>query len=80
LKKLKTTKDKKILVVTHGGIIDIIQRILCNIESKIIKNYYISTKPFTDRNEIMGNCTCFYVGLENNKFHLVMPPNTYHLQ
>ena len=79
LRNLKNTKYNKILVITHGGIIDVIQRLVCNLENKIIMNFYISTKTFNDTDELKGNCCCLCIGLENNKYKLIMPSNTYHL-
>ena len=77
--KIEENFHKKILVVTHGGILQLIQKILCNInpENKI----FFSEKPFTKSKELFSNCACLYVGFDitNKKFILISPTNTYHL-
>ncbi len=79
LRMLKKTNEKKILVITHGGVIDTFVRELCNINQKVAETYTISIKPYASRKELTGNCCCFYVGLEDGKFHVVIPPNREHL-
>lgn len=68
---------KKILVVTHGGIIDLIQHVLSGVN--VEKRLYISEKIFENKNELLGNCACLSVGYDNDKFRIVSPANTYHL-
>ena len=74
---IKENNYKKILVITHGGVINIVQKIICNID--IETEIYLSNKEFTHENELLGNCTCSCIGLENNEFKLISPANTYHL-
>jgi broad specificity phosphatase PhoE len=68
-----------ILVVTHGGILQLVQKILSNIH--VENTIFLSTKPFNSTSELLGNCACLYVGYDtfNDKFILVSPANTYHL-
>ena len=80
LKMLKKTEHKKILVITHGGVIDTFVRELCNINQRVAETYTLSIKPYASRKELMGNCCCFYVGLEDGKYYIVMPPNREHLK
>jgi len=79
LNKLKKEKSKNILVISHWGTIDTILRILCNLDNISIP-FILSSKSYKEIKEIFGNCSCFYVGLKDSKYHIVMPPNTYHLE
>ena len=77
LNNLKKSNDETILVISHGGCIGVVQRMICNINSnnidiKIISKYY-------DTNNLFGNCSICCLGLENNNFSLVSPANTNHL-
>jgi broad specificity phosphatase PhoE len=80
LDKLKNYHDiKQILVVTHGGIISLIQKFICNID--IENRVQFSKKNFDSINELFGNCTilCIYFDPINLTYKLVSPANTYHL-
>lgn len=74
---IENNNYKNILVVSHGGILSLMQKIICGInpENSII----IIDKKFVSVNEAIGNCACLYLGFENEKFILVTPANTYHL-
>lgn len=74
---IENNNYKNILVVSHGGILSLMQKIICGInpENSII----IIDKKFVSLNEVIGNCACLYLGFENEKFILVTPANTYHL-
>jgi len=80
LNKLKKIKEKKILIITHGGVIQTYLRILCNLRADSNQSFFVTTKPFTSNKDIFGNCCYFCVGLNDGKFNVVMPPNVYHLQ
>lgn len=77
LNKLKKSKVKKILVVSHGQTIDIFQKMICNVNKFNHVNF--SNKIFTSYNELAGNCCIMCTKLENNKYELVVPRNTNHL-
>ena len=66
-----------ILVVSHGGILSLMQKIICGIDLE--NQIYLSEKKFDSSKELLGNCACLYLGLVNNKFILVAPASTYHL-
>jgi len=70
-KNVKKTKYNNILVITHGGCIGMIQKILCNIDETSIE-----FNKFGDKN----NCCIVCVGLENNKYSLVAPASIKHLE
>jgi len=77
LNKLKKSKVKKILVVSHGGTIDIFQRMICNVDK--FSPVIFSNKIFTSFDELAGNCCIMCTKLENSKYELVVPRNTNHL-
>lgn len=77
--QLKKSKHKQILVVTHGGIISTIQKMILGVDPEYPK-LSISTGPFSDLNELIGNCCCMCVGIINNELKLVYPANTKHLK
>jgi hypothetical protein len=79
--KIKNSIDKNncknILVISHGGILSLMQKIICGIDPE--NQIYLSEKKFDESIELLGNCACLYLGLANGKFILVAPANTYHL-
>ena len=70
LMNLKETKDERILVVTHGGCIEILQKMLCNIN---ISNQNVTLVG--DKN----NCCIMCIAFENDKYSLISSANTNHL-
>ncbi len=78
LKNLKKTDDETILIISHGGCIGMLQRMICNINSNNMDIKIISNKFDTDK--LFGNCCILCLGLEDNKFSLVSPANTNHLK
>ena len=54
LRMLKKTDGKKILVITHGGVIDTFFRELCNINQQVGETYTLSIKPYASRKELTG--------------------------
>lgn len=74
---IKENNYEKILVVSHGGILSLMQKIICGVNPE--KTIYLSEKKYTSEDELLGNCACLYLGLENDKFILVAPANTNHL-
>jgi broad specificity phosphatase PhoE len=75
---IKKQNYKRILVISHGGIMDVISSIICNTnvynqDIKIVLN-----NP--DKKIYSGNCDVVGVLLENNKFSLVIPRNNMHVQ
>lgn len=78
LEKLKDLNDcEQILVVTHGGIIGLIQKIVCNID--VENNILFSKKKFDSVKELGGNCTILCLCLTDNCIKMISPANTYHL-
>ena len=77
LNNLKKTDDETILVISHIGCINQVQKIICNIDN-IMDIQIISTN--LDTNKLFGNCCICCLGLENNKLTLVSPANTNHLK
>ena len=78
LKKIinKNKEIEKILVISHGGILDLIQHILCNVDVET-KIYFTSEN--SGNNKYLDNCSLLYLAFENDKFKLIAPANTYHL-
>ena len=80
LNQLKKLNKKSILVVTHGGIIDIIQQIITNTEFTNLNifskdnNKYIKSSYYEEGNTKIMACL-----LNDGKFKLVIPSNTLHL-
>ena len=70
LKNLKKSKYKNILVISHGGCIGILQKMISNID---IMNINPSFGKF-------GNCCILCLSLHKNKFSLVSPANVDHLE
>lgn len=77
LNNLKKTDNETILVISHIGCINQVQKIICNIDN-IMDIQIISTN--LDTNKLLGNCCICCLGLENNKLSLVSPANTNHLK
>jgi broad specificity phosphatase PhoE len=77
LNKLRESNEKQILIISHASVIDTFQRIICNIGINIELN--ISLKKFASHKELNGNCCIMCVKYENDKYNLIMPANTYHL-
>jgi broad specificity phosphatase PhoE len=77
MKKNNASKHGIILVITHGGVINMIQRLLCNINIRIAR-FHFSTEPFANKSELAGNCCLAYL-LFDKKYHLIEPANTRHL-
>jgi broad specificity phosphatase PhoE len=78
LNNLKKSDDDTILIVSHGGCIGLVQRIICNIGINNMDIKIISNKLDTDK--LFGNCCICCLGLEDNKYSLVSPANTNHLK
>ena len=78
LKKIKKSKDENILVISHGGSINILQKIICNIDIMDMQ-LYIDIKNIKSNNGNFGNCCILCLGIEKNKYTLVSPANTNHL-
>ena len=68
---------ENILIVSHGGILSLAQKIMCGVNPT--NEIYFSEKKYISTSELLGNCSCLYLGFQNNKFTLVAPANTYHL-
>ena len=78
LEKLKNSNAcEQILVVTHGGIIGLIQKIVCNID--VENDILFSKKKFDSVKELGGNCTILCLCLTDNCIKMISPANTYHL-
>jgi broad specificity phosphatase PhoE len=82
LEKIKNDygkKHKQILVVTHGGIIGLIQKIVCNID--VENTILFSQKKFESTKELFGNCAilCVCLNLSDGNYRMISPANTYHL-
>jgi broad specificity phosphatase PhoE len=77
LNKLKKSKAKKILVISHGQTIDIFQKMICNIDK--FNHVIFSSKICSTLKELAGNCCIMCTKIENNKYELVVPRNTNHL-
>ena len=73
LRKISREKCKRILVIGHGGTVNDIAQIVCNI------NYYDDILlAFGDKNQLIfnkGGCVMTGILYENKKFSLVIPPN-----
>ena len=76
LNQLKKLNKKSILVVAHGGTIDIIQQIITNTEFANLITWYKNIKysHYEDGNTNIMACL-----LNDGKFKLVIPSNTLHL-
>ena len=80
LNQLKKLNKKSILVVTHGGIIELIQRIITNTEFTNLNIFskdndkYIKSSYYEEGNTNIMACL-----LNDGKFKLVIPSNTLHL-
>ena len=70
IKSLKNIKAKKILIIGHNGTIMDMLNIMFNIGfvgSRFIKDVTYGS-----------NCHITYIKMNNNKFQMIMPPNTLH--
>ena len=78
LNSIKKLKEKCILVVTHGGIMNILQSIITNTYSNVIiypkEKKNINPYKYEDGNTMIMACK-----LEKKTFKLVIPNSTYHL-
>lgn len=80
LNQLKNLNYESILVVSHGGILEQIQKIITNTTLTTLKIYSgdndkcIKTSQYEDGNTKLMACL-----LKNGKFKLVIPNNTLHL-
>jgi broad specificity phosphatase PhoE len=78
LNYLKKTNYKRVLVVSHGGIMDVVSSIVNNIN---IYNHDIKITLMNPEKKIyMGNCDIIGLLYENKKLSLVIPRNNIHLQ
>jgi broad specificity phosphatase PhoE len=75
LKNLKKSNDKNILVISHSESINILQKIICNID---IMNMDLDIQN-KDIKSNYGNCCILCLSLEKNKYSIVSPANTSHL-
>lgn len=82
LKKIKKSKHKNILVISHGGIMQLLQKLICNINVYSGNDVlFVNKFPVQSRKELNGNCCCMYIGLmDDNKFKLISPMNRSHLK
>jgi broad specificity phosphatase PhoE len=86
LKNLKKQNKKQILVVTHGGIIEMISKIVTKIDifnndliiSSIEQSSVWNDKPKSTIE--FSNCCILGLLLHNNKYELVIPINNLHLE
>ncbi|MBM4225519.1 MAG: histidine phosphatase family protein [Gammaproteobacteria bacterium] len=77
LNHLKKQNHKKIIVVSHRGTIQMFIKILCNIDAN---NFLFKITQQNTENKIdVNNCSITGIIYKNNKFQLVFPPNTMHL-
>lgn len=67
---LKKSNDTNILIITHGGCIGIIEKLICNID------------PMNDQINFgkKNNCCIMCVELNGNKYSLISPANIKHLE
>jgi len=72
LKYLTKSNDENILVISHGGCISTVQKMICNID---INNIHISFTPTE-----INNCSIACISLKNNKYSLVSSANSSHLK
>jgi len=80
LKKLKDTRDRTILVISHGNCIENLQSMLCNIDM-MNDNVIIQARKDNDvDNERFGNCCVICLELSNGKYSLVSPASINHLK
>jgi len=70
LKNIKESNDKTILVISHGGCIGILQKLICNIDINNFDTFNGDTK----------NCCICCISLEKNKYSVVSFANTKHLE
>lgn len=77
LNKLANTKETNILIITHGGIINILTKILCELDK--YNPLRVSSKPYTKDDELTGNCCMLCASLDDGKYQMISPANTYHL-
>jgi broad specificity phosphatase PhoE len=75
---IKKQNFKRILVVTHGALINVIMKIITNINPNNYNIYF--TLPNQNTKKYIENCCIMGILLKNKKFELVIPPNTQHLQ
>jgi len=70
---------KNILIICHGGTMNIIQNHICNLDNEA--HIYLIDDDDKDNiiNNIFGNCACLYIGYKNEKFKLISPINCRHL-
>jgi broad specificity phosphatase PhoE len=75
---IKKQNYKRILVISHGGIMDIISSIICN--TNVYNQDVRIVLKTVDNKYYSGNCDIMGFLLDNNKFSLVIPRNNMHLQ
>jgi broad specificity phosphatase PhoE len=86
LKKLKKLDCKKILVVSHGGIIEMLSKMIANISiynDDIFINLLKQSSFYLENPEPVietANCHIFGLLLENGKYEIVIPQNNMHLK
>lgn len=88
LRKIKKLNCKRILVVTHGGIIELLSKIITKISiynDDIIINMksqstFINKKEDIVDNIETSNCHIFGLLLEDSKYEIVIPQNNLHLR
>jgi broad specificity phosphatase PhoE len=74
---LKKQKFKRILVVTHGAIINVMMKMITNINPNNYNIYFVM--PNQETKKYIENCCIMGILLKDKKFELVIPPNTQHL-
>ena len=78
LKILKKSTYENILVISHGGCINKLQNIICNIDIMNME-INIDVKNIKSNNGNFSNCCILCLGIDKNKYTLVSPANTNHL-
>jgi len=73
LNQLKKLKNKCVLVVSHGRIMNHLEHLITNTEDTV------KFIPYNSKEITGGNCNIMMCLLDNNKFKLVMPRNSNHL-
>lgn len=78
LNYLKTKNYKRVLVVSHGGIMDVVTSLINN--TNLYNHDLKITLSNPEKKIYTGNCdTCGYL-LKDKKFTLIVPRNNMHLQ
>ena len=80
LETLRESHEDNILVISHGGIMRLLQKMISNIDTYSGNDVILTNKiPIDNNNELFGNCACMYLAIINNEFKIISPMNTLHL-